>query len=202
MRRPRWPMSRPASARTTGTYQARQMLEQLGLDGSEDPARLSGGEARRAALARVLAPEPGHSPARRADQPSRPHHHRMAGARARRPPRRDRHDQPRPAVSLQPVAQHGVARPRRDARVERGFADFEDWRDEVLAEEERNQHKLDRKIVAEEHWLRYGVSGAAQAQRQAARRLADACARRAAPIAAPPAAPTSPRARPRRPAPW
>ncbi|MEH2509365.1 ATPase subunit of ABC transporter with duplicated ATPase domains [Nitrobacteraceae bacterium AZCC 1564] len=33
------------------------------------------------------------------------------------------------------------------------------WRDEVLAEEERDQHKLDRKIVAEEHWLRYGVSG-------------------------------------------
>jgi ATP-binding cassette subfamily F protein uup len=28
----------------------------------------------------------------------------------------------------------------------------------VLAEEERDQHKLDRKIVAEEHWLRYGVS--------------------------------------------
>jgi ATP-binding cassette subfamily F protein uup len=29
----------------------------------------------------------------------------------------------------------------------------------VLAEEEREQHKLDRKIVNEEHWLRYGVSG-------------------------------------------
>jgi ATP-binding cassette subfamily F protein uup len=30
----------------------------------------------------------------------------------------------------------------------------------VLAEEEeRDQHKLDRKIVNEEHWLRYGVSG-------------------------------------------
>jgi ATP-binding cassette subfamily F protein uup len=29
----------------------------------------------------------------------------------------------------------------------------------VLAEEEREQHKLDRKIVREEHWLRYGVSG-------------------------------------------
>ena len=27
-----------------------------------------------------------------------------------------------------------------------------------LAEEERDQHKLDRKIVAEEHWLRYGVT--------------------------------------------
>ena len=29
----------------------------------------------------------------------------------------------------------------------------------MLAEEERDQHKLDRKIVAEEHWLRYGVTG-------------------------------------------
>jgi ABC transport system ATP-binding/permease protein len=29
----------------------------------------------------------------------------------------------------------------------------------VLAEEERDQHKLDRRIVAEEHWLRYGVTG-------------------------------------------
>jgi ATP-binding cassette subfamily F protein uup len=43
-------------------------------------------------------------------------------------------------------------------RLDRGFADFEQWRDEVLAEEERDQHKLDRKIVAEEHWLRYGVT--------------------------------------------
>src|SRR6202021_2681372 len=38
-------------------------------------------------------------------------------------------------------------------------AGFEAWRDEVFAEEEREQHKLDRKIVNEEHWLRYGVSG-------------------------------------------
>ena len=39
-------------------HRARYLLEQLGLTGDEDPARLSGGEARRAALARVLAPEP------------------------------------------------------------------------------------------------------------------------------------------------
>ena len=44
-------------------------------------------------------------------------------------------------------------------RIERGFGDFEEWRDTVLEEEEREQHKLDRKIVAEEHWLRYGVTG-------------------------------------------
>src|SRR5260221_8022 len=39
-------------------YQARYVLEQLGLHGDEDPAHLSGGEGRRAALARVLAPSP------------------------------------------------------------------------------------------------------------------------------------------------
>src|SRR6185312_5002997 len=44
-------------------------------------------------------------------------------------------------------------------RLDRGYDAFEAWRDEVLAEEERDQHKLDRKIVDEEHWLRYGVSG-------------------------------------------
>ncbi len=44
-------------------------------------------------------------------------------------------------------------------RVDRGFAHFEEWRDMLLAEEEREQHKLDRKIVAEEHWMRYGVTG-------------------------------------------
>ena len=44
-------------------------------------------------------------------------------------------------------------------RIERGFSHFEEWRDMLLAEEEREQHKLDRKIVAEEHWMRYGVTG-------------------------------------------
>src|SRR5918998_1505756 len=39
-------------------HQARHLLEQLGLTGAENPAHLSGGEARRAALAHVLAPDP------------------------------------------------------------------------------------------------------------------------------------------------
>src|SRR5206468_11489283 len=47
----------------------------------------------------------------------------------------------------------------RTRRLERGFAYFENWRDEILAKEELEQHKLDRKIAAEEDWVRYGVSG-------------------------------------------
>ena len=39
-----------------------------------------------------------------------------------------------------------------------GFRDFEPRRDKFLEEEEAALHKLGRKIVAEEHWLRYGVT--------------------------------------------
>ena len=53
-------MSRPGSARVRRQIAivVRYLLEQFGLSGAEDPSMLSGGEARRAALARVLAPEP------------------------------------------------------------------------------------------------------------------------------------------------
>jgi len=43
-------------------------------------------------------------------------------------------------------------------RLDRGFAEFEAWRDKVLEEEEIAAHKLDRRIVNEEHWVRYGVT--------------------------------------------
>ena len=71
----------------------------------------------------------------------------------------------------------------------------------MLAEEEREQHKLDRKIVNEEHWLRYGVSGR---RKRNVKRLANlhALRQRGAIIAARPARPSSPRPRPRNPAGW
>src|SRR6185312_14117761 len=43
---------------TDDPHTARYLLDQLALSGDEDPAHLSGGEARRASLARVLAPSP------------------------------------------------------------------------------------------------------------------------------------------------
>src|SRR3954469_8987243 len=45
-------------AEADGRHRALYLLKELGLSGEEDPASLSGGEARRAALARALAPSP------------------------------------------------------------------------------------------------------------------------------------------------
>ncbi len=140
------------------SYQARYTLEQLGLTGREDPAQLSGGEARRAALASVLAPQPDilllDEPTNHLDLAviewlERELDSRRAALLMISHDRRFLANLSRSTVWLD----RGQTR-----RIERGFSSFEAWRDEVLAEEERDQHKLDRKIVAEEHWLRYGVS--------------------------------------------
>jgi ATP-binding cassette subfamily F protein uup len=139
-------------------HRARYLLEQLGLSGEEDPARLSGGEARRAALARVLAPEPDilllDEPTNHLDLPAIEWlESELAGSRSAlvliSHDRRFLQKLSRATVWLD----RGVTR-----RIERGFASFEEWRDQALEEEEREQHKLGRKIVAEEHWMRYGVT--------------------------------------------
>src|SRR5258705_8356678 len=140
-------------------HPARYLLEQLGLHGDEDPAHLSGGEARRAALARVLAPSPDilllDEPTNHLDLTT------IEWLEAELDSRRCAlvlisHDR-RFLTNLSRATawlDRGQIK-----QIGRGFAAFEAWRDEVLAEEEREQHKLDRRIVNEEHWLRYGVSG-------------------------------------------
>jgi ATP-binding cassette subfamily F protein uup len=50
--------ARAGLAAAEDEYRAHYLLESLGLTGSENPAHLSGGEARRCALARILAPQP------------------------------------------------------------------------------------------------------------------------------------------------
>jgi ATP-binding cassette subfamily F protein uup len=139
-------------------HRARYLLEQLGMTGEEDPARLSGGEGRRAALARVLAPAPDilllDEPTNHLDLPAIEWlESELAGSRSAlvliSHDRRFLGKLSRATVWLD----RGVTR-----RIERGFAAFEEWRDQVLEEEEREQHKLGRKIVAEEHWMRYGVT--------------------------------------------
>src|SRR5829696_222132 len=143
---------------TDDPHQAGYLLETLGLSGDEDPSRVSGGEARRAALARVLASAPDilllDEPTNHLDLPTIEWlESDLAGRRAALV--MISHDR----RFLQNLSRATVWLDRgKTRRLDRGFADFETWRDEVLAEEEREQHKLDRKIAAEEDWLRYGVT--------------------------------------------
>ncbi len=139
-------------------YRVTYLLEHLGLTGEEDPNRLSGGEARRAALARVMAPEPDilllDEPTNHLDLPTIEW----------------LEDELRKTRSALVVISHdrrflekvsnatvwidrGTAR-----RLSRGFGHFEAWRDQVLEEEEIEQHKLGKAIEREEHWMRYGVT--------------------------------------------
>nr|CAD6431321.1 ABC transporter ATP-binding protein [Rhizobium sp. Q54] len=139
-------------------YRVTYLLEHLGLTGDEDPRQLSGGEARRAALARVMAPEPDilllDEPTNHLDLPTIEW-------------LEDELRKTRSALVLishdrrflEKVSTATVWLDRGTSRrLDRGFAHFETWRDEVLEAEELEQHKLGKAIEREEHWLRYGVT--------------------------------------------
>jgi ATP-binding cassette subfamily F protein uup len=139
-------------------HRARQLLESLGLTGDEPTANLSGGETRRAALAHVLAPDPDIL---LLDEPT--NHLDVAAIELLEAALKASrsalvlisHDR-RFLETLSEATvwlDRGITR-----RLEKGFGAFEAWRDGILEEEETARHKLDRKIVREENWLRYGVS--------------------------------------------
>jgi ATP-binding cassette subfamily F protein uup len=140
-------------------YRAHYLLDELGLTGTEKPETLSGGEGRRAALARVLAPEPDvlllDEPTNHLDLPAIEWlESELQGLRSALVI--ISHDR----RFLQNLSRATVWLDRgQTKRHDRGFGEFEAWRDAVLEQEERDAQKLDRKIVSEEHWVRYGVTG-------------------------------------------
>ena len=139
-------------------HRATYLLEALAVAGERSPIELSGGEVRRAALARVLAPRPDIL---LLDEPT--NHLDLTTiewleaelAQSRSAIVLISHDRrflerlSRTTIWLD----RGVTR-----RLDEGFSKFDDWRDRLLDEEERDLHKLGREIVREEHWLRYGVT--------------------------------------------
>ncbi len=139
-------------------YRALYLLEHLGLTGDEDPASVSGGEARRAALARALAPEPDilmlDEPTNHLDLPAIEWlEDELNSIRAALV--LISHDR----RFLSNLSRATVWLDRGQTRLlNKGFESFEAWRDETLEAEQLELHKLDRKIVREEHWLRYGVT--------------------------------------------
>jgi ATP-binding cassette subfamily F protein uup len=142
----------------TDRHRAVYLLKELGLTGAEDPAALSGGEARRAALARALAPLPDilllDEPTNHLDLPGIEWlEHELAAMRAGMVlishDRRLLDRLSRTTVWLD----RGITR-----TLDEGFAGFETWRDSILEQEDQEQHKLGRKIAMEEDWLRYGVT--------------------------------------------
>ncbi len=143
---------------TDDPYRCRHYLNELGLSGEEDPAKLSGGEARRAALARTLAPEPDvlllDEPTNHLDLPA------IEWLEAELKSLRSAfilisHDR----RFLERLSNSTIWLDRgQTKRMNRSFAHFEEWRDKVLEEEEINQQKLAQRIATEEHWMRYGVT--------------------------------------------
>ena len=146
------------SATADGRHRALYLLKELGLSGDEDPMSLSGGEARRAALARALAPSPDilllDEPTNHLDLPGIEWLEReLAGLRAGIV--LISHDR----RLLERFSRSTVWLDRGVTRVlNEGFSAFEAWRDAVLSQEADEQHKLGRKIAMEEDWLRYGVT--------------------------------------------
>ena len=67
-------------------------------------------------------------------------------------------------------------------RRESGFDGFEDWRDTIWAEEDAARHKLDRKIKAEAKWAVEGISARRKRNQGRVRALAALRAERAAQI--------------------
>ena len=154
-------------------YRAQYLLEVLGLSGEEDPKTLSGGEARRAALARTLAPEPDilllDEPTNHLDLPTI--EWLEAELKSLKSAivlishdRRFLENLSRATVWID----RGISR-----RLDQGFGHFEAWRDEIFEQEETDQQKLAAKIKREEHWMTYGVTARRKRNMRRVRELAD-----------------------------
>ncbi|WP_299498962.1 ATP-binding cassette domain-containing protein [uncultured Roseobacter sp.] len=162
------------------------LVERAGEGLKFDPARpvetASGGERRRAALARLMAGSPDLM---LLDEPTN-HLDIEAIAWLEEELKQSRkgyiiisHDRAflRALTRATLWVDRGAVR-----RQEKGFADFEAWRDQVWAEEDSQRHKLHRKIKAEARWAVEGISARRKRNQGRVRALQDLRAERSAQI--------------------
>ncbi|MEQ8749461.1 MAG: ATP-binding cassette domain-containing protein [Amphiplicatus sp.] len=154
-------------------YAVERLIEELGLAPDMATRSLSGGEARRAALAKTLAPEPDilllDEPTNHLDLPVIAWLETyLAGTAAGLV--LISHDR----RFLENLTTRTVWIDRgRTRQLSQGFKAFEEWRDKVFEEEEAQAHKLDRKIAMEEDWVRYGVTARRKRNVRRMRELGD-----------------------------
>lgn len=164
------------------SYRVNVVAEGLKFDPEMPVSTASGGERRRAALAKLLAEAP---ELMLLDEPTNHLDIQAIGWLE---------DQLRTTRTAYVLISHDRAFLRaltratlwidrgRVRRQEKGFEAFEVWRDKVWAEEDENRHKLDRKIKAEARWAVEGISARRKRNQGRVRALGDLRADRAAMI--------------------
>ena len=147
-----------ASAAGAARHEADAALEAFGLDPKRSPVGLSGGEARRAALARAFAEQPDvlllDEPTNHLDIIAIEQLEAMI-ARSRSAVLVVSHDR----AFLERITRRcfwlesGEVR-----RLDRGFVSFDVWAEERAAAEAEAARRLDKAIAREQHWLERGVT--------------------------------------------